>query len=121
MALSDTLRAAFLAAQNAADDTKTSFTYRRVATGAYDPATDTYTITNTDTALSLFMYGLDETEVDWFPADWEVQKTIIHIDDIGGTAPDTTDYVIIGGVNWRINRVKTLPGNEIFILYLVKS
>lgn len=120
MALSDTLRNAYLAAQNAADDTKTAFTYRKVTLGAYDAATDTQAVTNTDTSLNLFMYGLDETELDWFPTDWEVQKVIVHLDDLTDTPADI-DYIIIGGVNWKINRIKHLPGNEVFILYLVKS
>jgi hypothetical protein len=120
MALSDTLRNAYLAAQSAADDAKTEFTYTHVMVGVYDPATDTHSTVTSDVALELFMYGLDETELDWFPADWEVQKTIVHATDLAAL-PDTSDYVTIDGVIWRINRVKTLPGNEIFILYLVKS
>lgn len=121
MALSDTIRQAFVAAQSAAGDTKVTFTLRQITPGTYNPATDDYGTTNpVDTVLTLFMYGLDEQEVDWFPADWEMRKVMVHLDDIP-SAPDTTDYVLVDGVEWRINRVKPLPGEELFILYLVKS
>ena len=122
MSLTDVFKNAYLTARAAADDAVIpALTYKQVTGLAYDPSTDQNVETTNDVALTnIFGYGLDEQEVDWFPADWEMQKIIIGADELGIT-PKDEDYVEIAGVTWRVKRVKRLPGDPIFILFLMKS
>lgn len=122
MGLLDTVKSAYVAAIGAADDTVHTVTYRVVIPGVYDPATDNNNETFNDYVVEkAFFYGLNDMEMDWFPADWNVQKWLVHQDDIGGVTPKSEDRVIKDLETWQIQRIKVLPGETVFILYLTRS
>lgn len=121
MALSDTFKNAVNAALAAAGDTVSTITYRRTTIGVYDPDTDTVGVTNSDTTITdAFVYRLDDRELDYFPADIEMQKVIIHADRLSFT-PESSDYVIINSVEWEVKRIKEYPGAPMYMLYIQKS
>ena len=120
MGLTATLRAAMVTAIAGAGDTAQQVTYNGVALGAYDVATDTIPVTLTTKTFTTFVYGLSDTEVDWFQGDLNMQKMIVNHDDLG-FSPKAEDYVLIGGVRWEVAKFKAFPNNVGYVVFLRKT
>ena len=117
MGLKATIANAVAAARAAAGDIPILVTYVSVTTGTYDPATNTRTETLVSKDIKVFNVALTQTEVDYFPADRDTQKLIIVGTDIS-FIPKVTDRVTIDTVRWEVKRVKRVPGDGIFIVFI---
>jgi uncharacterized cysteine cluster protein YcgN (CxxCxxCC family) len=101
-------------------DVRLTVTYTRVTSGAYDPATDSI-INVTENVVVENCVGVrpNTREVEWFPADATTLKLLI-----AGTAlpfaPTTEDYVTINGARWEVRRVSSVPGNSLWMVYIVE-
>lgn len=94
-----------------ADDVPADVTYMAVVPGVYSPATGTTGDVETAHVTRAFVYRLDESELDWFPADWIMQKAIIATLDMPLVTPKDHDYFLIDGERWEIQRIKRDPAN----------
>lgn len=117
MGLKDTIANAVVAARAAAGDIPVPVDYVSVATGAYDPATNARVETLTTVTINVFNVGLTQSEVEYFPADRDAQKLIVVGTDLT-FIPKVTDRVLIGGVRWEVKRVKRVPGDSIYIVFI---
>lgn len=93
-------------------------TYVRVVPGAYNPTTDTAADTETSyTNIPVVLTNLDQTESDWFLPDKIMQKMVVAALDLP-VSPLVTDYVLIDGVKWEVKRIRTVPGNSLWLVYI---
>lgn len=120
MSLKSTFKRAMRTAIKAADDTAVEITYKRITLGAYDPSTDQQTRTESTVTWTTFLYGLSDSEVDWFPADVHMQKAIME-HDILGFKPLEEDVVQVDGEDWEIMRVKSFPAQIGYIVFLRRT
>lgn len=117
MALKGKVKSLAAKAMGIIGDLKETVTYSRVTLGAYDAVTDTRATTTNDTVLGAVITNLSDMEVDYFPSDIVTMKVIIAAIDLP-LVPEVTDYVTISGVRWEVKRVKRVPGDSIFIVYV---
>lgn len=120
MAIKSKLKALAQKAMIATGDLRTSITYSRVTLGAYDPATDVRAETVSTTTLLAVLTNISDMEVDYFPTDIVTQKVIIAGSDLP-IVPEVTDYITIGAVRWEVKRVKRIPGDSIYIVYIQEA
>jgi len=99
------------------EDLVTSLTYRQIATGVYDPATDTVAETPTDTTVAdavLAKFKRDEIREGVFEhAD---QKLLIAADRLPGITPAVNDRIVIATVVWNVEEIMGVPGSSLHIL-----
>lgn len=101
-------------------DLRTTVTFQRLTPGAYDPATGAVAITEVEyTITNAILTSVSSAEMGWFPADRNTQKLLIAGEDLP-VEPTTTDNVVIGGVTWEITRVKQVPGDALYVLYIME-
>jgi hypothetical protein len=118
MALSAKIKTLVQQAIRKVDDLAPTITYVQQVVGAYDPVTDTRAFTTTTYSnVPAVLVGLSEEDVEWWPADMIGQKALIAYNDLP-IDPDDSDHVLIGSVRWTIYRIKKVPGNSLFIIYL---
>lgn len=115
--LKDLVGQVFTIVQAVDEELVTSITYRQIATGAYDPATDTIAETPTNTTVEdavLAKFKRDEIREGVFEhAD---QKLLIAADRLPGVTPAVNDRVIIGSVQWNVEEIMGVPGSSLHIL-----
>lgn len=101
------------------DDLRTYVTYVKVVPGAYDPATDTNSNTTTTyTNVPVVLLKLSSEDLDWWPGDMIGQKMLLASNDLPSVIPDDSDHVVISSVTWNIHKVKRVPGDSLFIVYI---
>ncbi len=101
------------------DDLRSYVTYVQVVPGTYDPATDARTNTTTSYAnTTCVLLKLSNEDLDWWPGDMKGQKMLLAAADLPGVIPDDTDHVLVGSVQWNIHKVKRVPGDSLFVVYL---
>jgi hypothetical protein len=98
-------------------DLPTEVTYTRVVPGAYDPDTDTTANVTQTYTLNVVQVGLTEQEQDWWKTNLVTQKLLIAARDLP-VVPEENDRVVISGVTWSVKRVKRVPGDSLFIVYI---
>src|SRR5688572_21476547 len=82
-----------------AGDLVDDVTLVRVTLGTYDADTDSNVASTENVATRGFLSGLNEHELDWFPAEWHVQKLIVAYLDLMLTVKGS-DYFMISGERW---------------------
>lgn len=103
-------------------DLRTTITLRRVTPGVYNPTTDTTSDVTSDTVVeNVILTSLSKAEYGWFPADRNTQKILLPSLAVAGITPDEADKVLINGETWEIVRIKTPPGDSLYILYVERS
>ena len=119
MALASKIKTLVEQAIEKLDDLRSYVTYVRVVPGAYNPATDALTNTTTSyTNTPCVLLKLTTEDLDWWPGDLKGQKMLLASNDLVGVIPDDTDHVIIDSLQWNIYKVKRVPGDSLFIIYL---
>ena len=99
-------------------DVHTAFTYVRSVPGSYDPATDTVTVANTSYAgLNGIETRIIEDDADYIVQNVKMKKLIVPYNSLL-FVPTDDDYVTIDGVRWNIHKIKTVPGNAIYIFFI---
>jgi hypothetical protein len=99
-------------------DLKSSVTYTQVTVGAYDPTTDTNTLTTTvHSNVACALVKVSEQDLDWYPANSRAQKALIPYLNLPIT-PKEDDYLTIDGERWDIVKIKPLPGTPVHVLFL---
>ncbi len=102
----------------ATDDLSKSVAYVRVTPGGYNPETNALTTVETTTPIEYCVtVNLSEAEVDYFPANRNTQKLLIAAVDLA-FIPAVNDYVLIDTVKWEVKRVKRVPGDSLFIIFV---
>jgi hypothetical protein len=92
-------------------------TYVSVVVGAYDPVNNTTNDTETQYTLRAVVTGLNEEESAWFLPDAITQKLIIAALDLP-VKPERADYVLIDGTRWEVKKIKGVPGNSLWRIYV---
>lgn len=119
MGLVDTFRSAAQKILDFADDVPQTITYNAVVPGVYTPATGVTADLVTAYAIRGLVFSLKEHELDWFQADWHMQKVIIVRKDMPlGLAPKSHDYFVIGGARWEIQRIDRVPTDAFVKFYI---
>jgi hypothetical protein len=98
-------------------DLPTEITYTRVQPGVYDPDTDTTADTTASYVIKAPLVGLTEAEQDWWPADLITQKVLIAGRDLP-IVPQADDRIIISGVTWSVRKVRQVPGQSLYIVFI---
>lgn len=100
------------------DDLASRVTYVSVSVGSYTVATDAVAKTETTYAnVPCVQTKLVEDDLEWFPANMKGQKLLIAYNDLPIVVTDD-DYVLIGGVKWEIVKIREVPGNSLWILFV---
>lgn len=89
----------------------------RVTLGTYDVDSDTNVASTESVVTRGFLSGLNEHELDWFNAEWHIQKLTIAYLDLMLTVKGK-DYFMIEGERWEVQRVKRLPRSTATIFYI---
>ncbi len=102
------------------DDLRSYVTYVKAVPGAYNPSTDTLTVTETEYPdVPCALLKLSTEDLDWWPADMKGQKMLVSSLDLPGVVPDDSDHIIdADDVRWNIYRIKEVPGRSVFIIFL---
>jgi len=101
-------------------DLRTTVTFQRLTPGAYDPSTGAVAITEVEyTITNAILTSVSSAEMGWFPADRNTQKLLVAGANLP-VEPTTTDNVVIDGATWEITRVKQVPGDALYILYIME-
>lgn len=102
------------------DDLRSYVTYVKAVPGAYNPTTDTLTVTETTYAnVECVLTKLSTEDLDWWPGDMVGQKMILPSLNLPGVIPDDSDHIIdSGSIRWNIYRIKEVPGKSVFVIYL---
>ena len=117
MALKETISKAVKAAFKATGDLPVCCVYTRVVPGVYDTGTNLMATAEFPITLDIPFVGLTEAEVDYFPANRNTQKGLIAGADIS-FVPSTLDYITIDTVRWEVKRVRRVPGDSLFIVFI---
>ena len=118
MALSAKVKGLVKKAIQSLDDLASTVTYVQVVPGVYNPATDVVaSTTTTHTLVPAVLAKLDETDLDWWPANMIGQKVLIAYNDLP-IVPTDDDYMTIDGNNWNVYRIKGVPGGSLHIFYV---
>lgn len=101
-------------------DLRTTVTFQRLTPGSYDPATGAVAVSEVEYIINnAILTSISSAEMGWFPADRNTQKLLVAGSDLP-VEPTTTDTVEIDGVKWEITRVKQVPGDAIYVLYIME-
>lgn len=101
-----------------AGDLATKIKYVSVTPGNYVPADDEVaSVEVTYNNVPVIVVGLNEEESAWFIPDAITQKLIIAALDLP-VKPDRPDYVEINGVRWEVKKVKGVPGELVWRVYI---
>lgn len=118
MGLEDTLKAAVGSAFKAVGDLKTAATYVAVTLDAYDPLTNIRATTEVVYTVNLIEVQIKESEVDWTPQDIETKKLLVSYSDLPIVSPNPIDYVTINSVKWEVIKVKRVPGDSVWQIFV---
>lgn len=117
MALASLLKNLASSAIKAAGDTVVSVTYTTYVTGTYDPATDTIASTETVHTFDAVPTFIADNEYDYAKVNDIHLKIIVAANDIT-FVPAGEDHCVIRGAKYEVKRIKGVPGDAIYILYL---
>jgi hypothetical protein len=108
-------------------DLPTEIAYVRVTPGTYDPDSDTQADVSAVYVLSAPLVGLTEAEQDWWKTNLITQKVLIAGRDLP-LIPEENDRIVIGGtvvggvvtggVTWSVKKVKRVPGDSVYVVYI---
>jgi hypothetical protein len=99
-------------------DASITITYVRVTPGAHSAVTDTVTTTEvTQTGLKVIETRIIEDDADYLVANIRMKKLIVPYNSIL-FEPKPEDYVTINSVRWNIHKIKTIPTNAIYTLFV---
>lgn len=118
MALRNTVAQAALQAFNAIGDLVENAVHTQVIPGAYDPATDALTTTETTFNVRGVLVREKERETD---DNTEVQRTqfiVPSLDYPADFTPTPDDYLTILGTRYEINDIKQVPGKAIYTYFI---
>lgn len=91
-------------------------TFRRITTGAYNTSTGVATPTAASTTVRGVLEDVNEREVSDLVQATDKRLTVAAF-DLSGTAPKTSDEVIISNITYQIIAVKTVEQDNIAITY----
>jgi hypothetical protein len=93
-------------------------TYVKVVPGVYNPTTDATADTlTTYTNVPVVLTNPTKAESEYFLPDKITQKVILAALDLP-VVPGSPDYFLIDGVRWEINRIKSVPGNSLWVIFI---
>lgn len=93
--------------------------HRRASTPVYNAAADTYTATMTDFAnVRMVRAALTDEEREASPATVSDMKVLIPAADLPAIRPGETDTLDLDGVGYNVIKVKTVPGDSLWILFV---
>lgn len=114
--VSDLVDSAFIILNQVDGDIVPSVTYRAVSLGAYDPATDSYTETVTETTIANAVrasFKESEKREDIFEF---TDKKLIFPSSSLASFPSVNDRVVIDSVVWNVEENMGVPGDSLRIL-----
>lgn len=101
------------------DDLPDFVTYVRSVPGTYDPVTGEMSISDIPYPnVKCVLTRTSEEDIDWFPANLIGQRMIVAALNLPVDPPLEADYVIINGFRWNIHRIRKVPGNSVYIIYI---
>lgn len=119
MSLNSTIAQGVQTAFAAAGDLVVLGTYvARTGTPVYNASTDTYTApTVTHTNVRMLRTSLTDEEREASPTTVSDIKVLIPATDLPGTRPSETDTFTVENVGYNVLRIKTVPGDSLWILF----
>jgi hypothetical protein len=117
MGLRDTFADAVTTILDSFDDLIFDIEYHDIETGAYNPVTNTLSVTDTTINTRGAFYNEKEVVKDWQKPVEDSFVCIVSGDELG-IVPTEKDYVVVDSVRWEIARVDRLSGNVAHILKL---
>ena len=119
MGLKETIAKSVQGAIKTMGNLRSFVSYVQSTPGAYSPSTDTLAVTSkTYTNVPCLLVKLSTEDLDWWPGDMKGQKMLLAANDLPGVIPDDTDYVIIDSVVWNIFKIRRVPGDSLFVIFL---
>ncbi len=112
------LNRAVTIAFNQTKEVQIAVTYHSVVVTGNDVVTDA--IIDTDVPygpIKVLNVKLTDLEVDYFPAGLITQKLLIKPRDLP-VVPSESDWVDINGARWEVRRVKRVPGDAVWQVYV---
>jgi hypothetical protein len=103
-----------------AGDLKERITYTRNLVSAYDPVTEEETETTTTLTIDVIVINSGAEEREASPVTYYDARILVHADSMNGLTPRETDFVLLAGVRYKVNKVTSPPTNPIFKIYLVR-
>lgn len=100
-----------------AGDLAAPITYVHVTPGTFDPTLGVTIDAETQYQVKAVLSNLNEEESAWFIPDIITQKLIVAALDLP-VRPDRSDYVWISGVRWEVKKVKGVPGDSVWRIYV---
>ena len=117
MSLRTLLKSAAKTAYAAAGDIPVGATYERHALGDYDPAIGQQPQVTSVYAVDAILYGYNAFEVDDAAIKPNDQRALIRQGQLP-VQPETTDTLIIGGIEWGIVGISQDPAGATWELQL---
>lgn len=99
---------------------RTTLTYNRLTSGAYDPAAGAVALSTVSTTITnAIVVGTTAAEQEWFPAERRTQKVLIPSLNLP-IPPTTSDTITIDSVAWEIIKTKEVPGDSLWIIFIME-
>lgn len=94
-----------------------------VGIGAYNPVSDTESkVTASSSSIQVIFTNFDFNEVDSSVIVETDMKILVDASKLGGNVPKVTDVFleVSKNIEWNVMRVKTVPGNSLYIVHVRK-
>lgn len=99
------------------DDLGRSLTIRKKTTGAYDPATSSATLSNTDVSAFGCLLNYGDKERDGSMIQAGDRKAVIKAKDIA-SAPEINDFIVYESKEYKIVNVRQIEESGVDIAYI---
>lgn len=117
MGLRQIVMNAAVKAIKATGDIAVSVTIVHTTPGNYDSNTGRTADTVEQKTIQVPLLRLLENELGWFPVPDRTRRVVVPSLLIP-FVPDNNDQVLIGGERWEVKKIRGVPGDAVYILYL---
>lgn len=108
-------------AMDVVDDIKVTVTYTRVSSvDSYDANSDTVATTNTPIIFQALLSTKSDNEYDYAKMPDDHLKLVVAAQDMP-VFPTKNDKCVINSVTYEVKRIKYVPGDPLFIIYIQKT
>jgi hypothetical protein len=124
MGLKGTIQSLVTTAFDIVGDLKTQVDVQYIlGVGTYDHVTDTETqATASSSSIQVIFTNFDFNEIDSSVIVETDMKVLVDASKLGGNVPKVTDVILetSRNITWNILRVKSVPGNSLYIIHVRK-
>lgn len=101
-------------------DLNTALILTSVVPGVYDPVTGLTADVTSVIPFSAPVVRPDQADQADFPGVKNVEVILAPYNSMQGHVPDTTDFITAAGVRWEILRVRRIPSDAIYKIWVVQ-